>query len=224
MAIGQPLTSNKLSSPDHSLSHRVFANDDAAVAKAVVVDSANNIILGDGGVTSYTQISASGRMTFSGSAGISWPYGSFSSTQTQTIASTTASYVITYNTDDYKSQVTHSTSVCPGAIYVDVPGTYLITFSAIGKSAAPNKKMDIWLSVNGSNVANSNTISRFVGAANERVVTVTYINKFLADQYFELYWCSDDTGTVLLATSASTNPTRPVCPSIITTVNMISKD
>lgn len=39
MAIQQPLGGNTLSSPDHSLSHRVFANDDAAPVMSVTVDS-----------------------------------------------------------------------------------------------------------------------------------------------------------------------------------------
>jgi len=224
MAIGQPLTSNKLSSPDHSLSHRVFANDDAAVAKAIVVDSANNIILGDGGVTSYVNISASGRTSFSGSAGLSLPYGCFSDSTTQTIGNTASAYAITYNIDECKSGITHSTVTCPAAVYIDTAGTYLITFSAVAKSTAPNKTMDIWLAVDGANVSRSNTVSKFVGTGNERIVTVTYIYTFSASQYFELKWWSDDTGTVLVASASAANPDRPACPSIITTVNMISKD
>ena len=39
MAIQQPLGGNTLNSPDHSLSHRVFANDDAAPVMSVTVDS-----------------------------------------------------------------------------------------------------------------------------------------------------------------------------------------
>ena len=52
MAIQQPLGTDNLNSPDHSLSHRVFANDDAATVQSVVVDSGNNVtLLGSLGLT-----------------------------------------------------------------------------------------------------------------------------------------------------------------------------
>lgn len=150
------------------------------------------------------------------------PYGSFSDSTTQTIANVNNTYAITFDTDEEKYLITHSTSSNPSRIQIDVAGTYLITFSAIGKSVAPNKTLDIWFAVDGSAIARSNTISRFVGSANERIITVTYIYTFTAGQYFELYWNSNDTGTTLLATPTQASPTRPACPSIILTVNKIA--
>jgi hypothetical protein len=155
---------------------------------------------------------------------IGFPYGSFSDSTTQTITgATTSAYVITFNTDEYKSQITHSTSTNPSRVTIDVAGTYLITFSAIGKSTVANKTLDIWLAVDGSNVPRSDTLSRFVGAGNERIITVTLLYTFTAGQYFELYWSSDDAGTTLQATAAGASPTRPASPSIILTVNKVSK-
>jgi len=46
MAIQQPISTDYLNSPDHSLSHRVIANDNAAPAEAIVVDSAGNVGIG----------------------------------------------------------------------------------------------------------------------------------------------------------------------------------
>lgn len=43
MAIEQPLSTDKLNSPDHSLSHRVFANDTAAPVQSIIVDSSGNV-------------------------------------------------------------------------------------------------------------------------------------------------------------------------------------
>ena len=43
--IKQPISTDKLNSPDHSLSHRVFANDDAAPAQSVVVNSDGSITM-----------------------------------------------------------------------------------------------------------------------------------------------------------------------------------
>ena len=45
MAIEQPISTNKQSNPDHSLSHRVFANDDSAPAQSIIVDSAGNVTI-----------------------------------------------------------------------------------------------------------------------------------------------------------------------------------
>lgn len=150
---------------------------------------------------------------------IGYPYGSFSSGATQGIAGTSQAYAITYTTTDCASGTSLLTS---SQIQVGATGAYFISYSAVARSTAPNKTLDIWLAVGGSYIDNSNTKSKFVGSANERVVTVTYIYPLNAGQYVELYMCSDDTGTILEATDAKTAPVRPACPSIITTVNKIS--
>lgn len=179
-----------------------------------------NVTLG-AGVDEYRLCydNGTGKFVLRASDTISLPYGSFSSSATQGIAATNAAYAITYTDTEATNGVTLSNS---SRINIVEAGTYLISFSAVGKSAAPNKLLDIWLSVNGTNVARSNTLSKFVGSANERIITVTFIYSFTAGQYFELYMHSDDTGTSLVATAAGANPTRPASPSIITTVNMIS--
>lgn len=151
------------------------------------------------------------------------PHGSFSDSTTQTSAGTTSANAITFNTDEIKAGITHSTSVNPSRITVDTAGTYLITFSAIVNPSAAAKHVNIWLSVNGSNVARTNTIYE-LPASGEALTTVTYIYTFAAGSYFELYWCSrDDANMTLLATAAGINPTTPASPSIILTVNKISK-
>jgi len=45
MSIQQPLDTDKLNLPSHGLSHRVFANDDSAPVKSIIVDSDGNIVL-----------------------------------------------------------------------------------------------------------------------------------------------------------------------------------
>jgi len=46
MTIQQPTASNTTDSPDHSLSHRVLANDNASPVKSVVVDYAGAVGVG----------------------------------------------------------------------------------------------------------------------------------------------------------------------------------
>lgn len=147
------------------------------------------------------------------------PYGSFSSNVNQTIASATTAYAITYTDRELTNQITLTSN---SHINILVAGTYLITFSAVGKSGVANKYLDIWLAVDGTNVPRSNTHSKFVGSANERIITVTYIYDFTAGQYFELIMHSDDVNTLLAATAAGASPTRPASPSIIVTINKIS--
>lgn len=153
------------------------------------------------------------------SANVNLPYGSFSSSANQGIASATTAYAITYTDREVTNQITLTES---SKINILVAGTYLITFSAVAKSTVANKYLDIWLAVGGTNVARSNTHSKFVGTGNERIITVTYIYDFTAGQYFQLFMHSDDTGTTLAATAAGASPTRPASPSIIVTVNKIS--
>lgn len=43
MTIQQPTSTNFLNNPDHALSHRIFANDDSAPVKSIVVDASGNI-------------------------------------------------------------------------------------------------------------------------------------------------------------------------------------
>lgn len=56
MTIQQPTSTNTLNSPDHSLSHRVFANDDAAPVQSVVVDSSGTTTLNYGYVGNVTVV------------------------------------------------------------------------------------------------------------------------------------------------------------------------
>lgn len=151
------------------------------------------------------------------------PHGSFSDSTTQTSGGTTTANAITFNTDEVKAGITHSTVTNPSRITVDTAGTYLITFSIIVNASAVNKHINIWLSVGGTNVARSNTVYE-LPLSGEALTTVTYIYTFTAGQYFEIMWCSrDDASMTLLATAADVNPTTPASPSVILTVNKISK-
>jgi hypothetical protein len=152
------------------------------------------------------------------------PYGMFASTANQLIANTTLAQAITFNTDIYKYRITHSTTVNNSRVTVDDAGAYLIVVSAIcDETAADLKHLEIWLAVNGSNIANSNTIVQLPTKDIEMVLAVSFIQTFTAGQYFELYMRGDSTTLRLKTTAAGTTPTRPASPSIIITVNKISR-
>lgn len=220
MAIQQPNATDPTNSPDHSLSHRVFANDNASSVKAVVVDASNNILLGDGGTTNYATFSNAGRLSFAGTAGISLPYLMQSDSTTQSIANIANAQVVTFDTNVYASGITRTSS---SRFTVPTAGTYLITVSAIADTTTAGSHIELWLRVNGNDVDGSNT--RVQLAANtEMTLAVSFIQQFTANQYFELWTWGDSTNAKWLATAAGTSPTRPAVPSIIMTCNMISKD
>jgi hypothetical protein len=154
---------------------------------------------------------------------IGFPYGSFSDSTTQTFASTTTAYPITFNTDEVKSQITHSTSTNPSRIYVDIAGTYLITYSACVNSPANNGHMNIWIRKNNADIARTNTTIELMELV-QSVMTVTYILVLAANDYIELICNSQDTANcTIAATAVQTTPDVPASPSIICTINKISK-
>ena len=67
MAIEQPAANAKLSTPDHSIMHRVVGVDLSAPIKSITVESDGKKRLGDG-VTNYTQIDENGDLLLVGSA------------------------------------------------------------------------------------------------------------------------------------------------------------
>ena len=155
----------------------------------------------------------------------SLPFGSFSSASTQACNVTSASFAINYSDIEASHNITTLAGTVSGSSRISIvkTGTYLITFSAVGKSNSPGVTLDIWLKVNGVNVPRSDTLSRFVGSANERIITVTFIYPFNAGDYFELAMHSDNNGTQIIATGSTTGPPpTPACPSIILTINKIA--
>ena len=149
-----------------------------------------------------------------------FPYGDFCSTVTQTNAGATAANVITYNTTNLSSGVS---VVSSSRITMATAGTYNIQFSAqLQKTTGGDDAIDIWLSKNGSNVANTNT--RIILTANPayEVASWNFLVQANAGDYFELYWSSADTTMELHAAAAGTDPTRPAIPSVILTATQVS--
>ena len=68
MSIQQPQNIDHLNSPDHSLSHRVFANDNEAPVKKIVVDSNGDSFFGDYDGGNRTKIDSGGVVTLEGTA------------------------------------------------------------------------------------------------------------------------------------------------------------
>lgn len=149
------------------------------------------------------------------------PYGCFSSSINQYVSSTTTAQALTYETDETINMIGHSTTVNPSRMVVQVPGTYLITFSAQLHGAAAD--IDIWLRQNGTDVVRSNSRSSLQNSNDYRILTVTFIVPAVANDYFELVQSSTNTSAGIYAVSTGTNPTRPSIPSVIVTINKVSE-
>jgi hypothetical protein len=162
-------------------------------------------------------------VTFSGTGGIQRAHACFTDSTTQSITGDVSlAYAMTFNTDEEKDGITHSTTVNPSRIYFDTAGSYELTVCPIVKTTLANKQADIWFRIDGADVPRSNT-KLVYSAAGERIVTVPLIVNVTANQYVEVMWSSDHNGTTLVASAAQTNPTRPACPSIIMTVTKVSR-
>jgi len=118
MAIQQPISTDPLNSPDHSLSHRVFANDSSAPVQSIVVNASGNVSLDDGTLTTTGYISSDNFTKTSHYTGfpnrtatsLGWNDGSYTLTLTATsdpIWINGVSYVI----DTLTKQITDTTGL-----------------------------------------------------------------------------------------------------------------
>ena len=148
------------------------------------------------------------------------PYGSFSSTQSQTVTGANVTTALTYNNTESASQ----TYVSGSKIYVQATGVYRILFSVqFDTTSGGSQVVAVWFRYNGVNVANSN--SRFTIANNaENVATCEIILSMLAGDYVEVVCQSTDanmTASYLAAGGVAPND-YPAVPSIITNIQKIA--
>lgn len=148
------------------------------------------------------------------------PYGSFSSSQSQTVTGANVTTIITYNTTEAYSQ----TYVSGGRVYVQATGIYKVLYSLqMDTTSGGAQTVIIWLRKNGVNVDRS--ASQFTIANNgENVATCDYIISLLAGDYVEIAFQSTDAGMTARAFIAggSSPNNYPATPSIITNINKIA--
>lgn len=141
----------------------------------------------------------------------------------QAIADTGAAQVITFDTDVHHQGILRTSS---SRFTITKKGSYLITFSGVTICGTAGKRIEVWLRLNGSDVAASNTVYTFKSANANTVIACSYIEHLDVDDYFEFWTWGDDTGAKWDATAAVAAPSvpRPACPSIIITCNYLSWD
>jgi hypothetical protein len=180
---------------------------------------------------SVGNISASGNVTaayftgngsgLTGTVGGSRYFGSFLSTTTQTNTSPGNALPMTFDTADAWNSGVRLGSPTPNSqVIINNPGVYNLQFSAqLDKTDAGADTVDIWLSQDGVNVPNTNTVLTLTGNDDKVVAAWNFlVQTTTANSYFQLYWTSIDTNLRILAQGTQINPTRPATPSIILTV------
>lgn len=142
-------------------------------------------------------------------------FGSFYDTTTQSAAVINTAYAMTFNTTDLSRGVYIGSPT--SRVYVDEPSVYNVQFSAqVDNTSGTNHLANIWLRVNGVDVANSAGQVRLKGNDGEMVATWNYLVDMKANDYIELAWSVSDTAVQLTA-SAAAAPV-PAIPSVILTV------
>lgn len=151
-------------------------------------------------------------------------YGSFYDTTTQSAAALTIK-AITFNSTELSYGVSIGTPT--SRFVVAKAGIYNIQFSAeISNPSAAIDDVTIWIRQNNVDLANSAGI---VGAPAKHgainghtIIGWNYLLQAAANDYFELYWITDNGTTQILTYPASTvAPIHPQAPSMILTVQQV---
>ena len=158
------------------------------------------------------------------SASQEFPYGSFNSTQDQTIASTTTAYAMTFNNTDFSDGVSLSNS---SRLVAGFSGIYNLQFSSqFINTDSQIHDVSVWFQKNGTNIANSNSqfsIPNRHGSTDGALIAALNIYVDLAkDQYVEIMWSATNTGVSMEHIATQSSPTRPATPSVIATMQYVS--
>lgn len=159
---------------------------------------------------------------------INFPYGAFSSNQTQTTTANTAT-LMTLNTTDFSNQVSISSS----KITVANAGIYNLQFSAqIQSTDVAPQDVYIWLR-QGNDGGSSADITGSTGkvgmparkSALDPSHDIKGWNYFLSmaeNDYVQIYWSTTSANVSVDFYAASGSPTKPSTQSVVATLSFVS--
>jgi hypothetical protein len=168
---------------------------------------------------------ATGAVTVSQSSATAKKYGAFSDYTSQTIASTTTAYVMTFNTTDLGS---HGVSVVSNSrLTVDTTGIYNFQWSGQFENN-DNASQDtfVWIRINGTDVVGSTgriglPARKSAGDPFHTLVGWNFLLSLTANDYVELVWNATSTSISIKTYAAGTSPTRPTTASLIATFQQL---
>ena len=156
------------------------------------------------------------------------PHAMLMSNQDQTNASITGANIVTYNQPVIMQGVEVRNG---GEIWFEKTGQYLVTFSLqVTNRSNAAQEFEVWAGYNGSNYPLSNT--RFDIPARKSTDIWSHIVPAISGiftvqnpdtEYLTIKWWASSTDVFLEHYAAGTSPTRPEIPSVILTVNFVSR-
>lgn len=163
-------------------------------------------------------------------AQLRFPYGAFSSSQTQTATANTAT-LMTLNTTDFSSDV----SIASSKIRVVNAGIYNLQFSAQFQNTDNQiQDISIWLRQGNdgggsADIAGSTGLvsiparkSASAGQEAHEIVGWNYFLSMNADDYVEIYWSTTSATVTIQTYPTSTGPVRPSTASVVATMTFVS--
>lgn len=173
--------------------------------------------------TLLSQLNAS-----SGTEGLRFPYGAFSSDQSQTTTANTAT-LMTLNTTDFSNEVSISSS----KITVVNAGIYNLQFS-VQLQNLNNAPQDtfIWLR-QGNDGGSSADITGSAGKIGlparknpsdpfHSIIGWNYFLSMNANDYVQIYWSTSSADVSIQYYAASGSPTKPSTQSVVATMSFVS--
>ena len=183
---------------------------------AIALNGTEQLEIVQAGTSARTTTQAIANLSVSSNFGA---HGAFHHTLTQTSVGANDINKVIYNTTTLSDGV----SVASGSrITVVNSGIYNFEFSAqVEKTSGGGDNVDIWIQINGSNVADTNTRIALTGGNAKQVAAWNFMIQLAAGQYVELCWSSPSAAVQLHAEGPQVTPTRPGIPSIIASLFMV---
>ena len=158
--------------------------------------------------------------------GVLYPkaYGSFSDSTSQYAALTTQSYAVTFDTTDLSNDVVLGTPT--SEIVFNRAGTFSLVFSAqLANSHTDDLNINMFLRLNGSDIANSNTVvtvpKKHGTISGHAVMTVNFMIDVVENDVLELMWNTEGVDAFLEAKPTIATPPTPATPSVIFTIEQV---
>jgi hypothetical protein len=153
---------------------------------------------------------------------LSFPFGSFYDTTTQTAAATSTAYPVKFNTTESTNSilVANDGSSNPTRLTVNESGIYNFVFSLqVYNSGGSAGDLWIWIRVNGDDIPYSmGRVS--VSAGQYLIQSWNFFPTLVSTDYFQLMWATSDTNIKLQTIAAPAF--APASPSATLTGNFIS--
>jgi hypothetical protein len=158
--------------------------------------------------------------------GVLYPkaYAGFSDSTSQYAALITQSYAVTFDTTDLSNDVVLGTPT--SEIVFNRAGTFSLVFSAqLANSHTDDLNINMFLRLNGSDIANSNTVvtvpKKHGSSDGHAVMTVNFMLDVVENDVIELMWNTEGVDAFLEAKPSSATPPTPATPSVIFTIEQV---